>query len=147
MAVNHDLSTYLIISRQVSPSSSNTMHNAIVTIFSYLEYKHIPDDSYVGSVIDDLSNSFSDCVITYSAVINYIICVHSRELNNCFIKPCDSSKVFPSFCKQPTTSPVSLEVNGIENGTVVTIFCETNNCTHTESEVMLFNIQIRKYKF
>ena len=122
---------------------------AVYIVIIFLEYRHIPHTAYVGTVIDDLSNSFRDCNITLEdSAINYVICVHSRELTDCYANPCESTKVFPSFCNEQTTSsgPVSLEVNGIENGNVVKIFCLTDsNCTGGVSEVMLFNIQIRKY--
>ena len=109
-----------------------------------IEYRHIPNASYTGTVIDDLSNAY--CNITDSPT-NYEICVHSRELNDCSNR-CLNTKVYPSYCNTQTTSsgPVSLEVNETENGTVVTIFCMTDsNCTGGVSNVMIFNIQIRKY--
>ena len=102
----------------------------------------------MGTIIDDLSNSFSDCSITDDAAINYTICVHSRDLKDCFTEKCESTKVFPSFCfnNQTTNGPVSLEVNGVDNGTIVSIFCtKQNDCSGKISEVMLFNIQICKH--
>ena len=37
---------------------------------------------------------------------------------------------------------ISLEVNGVENGTTVSIYCSRTDCMDSFSNVMLFNIGI-----
>ena len=104
-------------------------------------YKFIAGN-YTGSVIDDLSNEHG-CDFG-SLLIDYTICIHSRGSTDCFATPCGNGHIYTSFCNQtnPSEERVSLQVSGVENGTVVSIFCLGNNCRGSFSNVMLFNIGI-----
>ena len=99
-----------------------------------------------GSIIDDLSNDYG-CDFG-GPVVDYKICIHTGESNNCYATPCGNGKIYTSLCSGSTTSNerVSLEVDEVENGTVVSIFCARTDCNGFHSNVMLFNIGICKFK-
>ena len=96
----------------------------------------------MGPIINDLSNDYG-CDVG-NPVIDYKICIRAGDSNNCFESPCGNGKIFTSLCHESftTSGSVSLEVNGAENGTVVSIFCQSNDCRGRPSNVMLFNIEI-----
>ena len=104
----------------------------------------------MGTVIDDISNN-SNTTGCLGRHINYKICIHSINLegsnaNGCFDSPCGNGNVFLSSCNQTNGSEgVGLEVNDAENDTIISIFCERNNCTGGISEEMLLNIALRKF--
>ncbi|CAI8013367.1 hypothetical protein GBAR_LOCUS8490 [Geodia barretti] len=95
-----------------------------------------------GRIIDDLSNDYG-CDFG-SPVIEYSICIYSGDSNDCFANPCGNGQIFTSLCSGSTSSDgtVGLEVGEVENGTVVSIFCQRTDCRGYFSNVLLFNIGI-----
>jgi hypothetical protein len=111
-----------------------------MVVFS-AEYKVVPSN-FTGTIIDDLSNDYCDFT---NFVIHYRLCINSGGTNECFENPCGDSKIYPSLCRSlKTNGPVTLEASGIENGTIVSIYCLGFDCEGTFSEVMVFNLQICK---
>lgn len=98
--------------------------------------------NFTGPIINDLSNGHG-CDFG-SPIIDYTICLNSGSSTNCFATPCGNGRIYTSFCNQSQLSQesVSLQVNGAENGTVVSIFCSGFDCTGQFSNIMLFNIRI-----
>ena len=106
------------------------------------EYKLIQSD-YSGTIIEDLSNNFHCDFAGF--LVDYEICIHSVDSNDCFSNPCGDGKIYTSFCKNDSSSKVGLEVNGVKNGTVLSIYCLRRDCSGEPSKVMLFNVAIRKF--
>jgi hypothetical protein len=104
-------------------------------------YKFIAGN-YTGFIIDDLSNEYG-CDFG-ALLIDYTICIHSRGSTDCYATPCGNGHIYTTFCNQtnPSEERVSLQVSGVQNGTVVSIFCLGNDCRGSFSNVMLFNIGI-----
>ena len=98
-----------------------------------------------GTLIEDLSNDYG-CDFG-GPVVDYKICIHSGESNDCFVTPCGNGHIYTSLCSDSPHSDgrVSLEVNSAKNGTVVSIFCPRTDCKGVFSNVMLFNIGICKF--
>ena len=100
---------------------------------------------FTGTIIDDLSNDY--CNFS-SPHIDYKICVRSPQgSNECFETPCGNGKIYTSLCSEnyQVGTAVSLEVSEAENGTIVSIFCQSNDCRGKPSNVMVFNIGLCKY--
>ena len=103
------------------------------------EYKVVPSN-YTGTIIDDLSNDYCDF---NSLIINYRICIHSGGANECFEDPCGNGKIYTSHCGSTSRDArVSLETAGVENGTIISIFCFGIDCRGNPSNVMVFNVKI-----
>ncbi|CAI8023125.1 hypothetical protein GBAR_LOCUS13542 [Geodia barretti] len=101
--------------------------------------KYVPSN-FAGTIIEDLSNEYCDF---NGFVINYSICVNSRGTNECFQHPCGNGKIYTSLCNSVAIDgPVTLQASGVENGTIVSIFCFDFDCHGRFSEVMVFNLQI-----
>ena len=95
-------------------------------------------NGHVGSM-KDLTNDY--CNFS-STVIDYKICIYSE---GCFETPCGNGKVYTSLCDgyfQLDDEPVSLKVNETENGTIVSIFCQREDCRGNPSNLMVFNMEI-----
>ena len=108
---------------------------------SFVGYKHITNN-FTGTIINDLSNDFCDFG---SPDINYKICIRSPQgSNDCYETPCGNGKIHTSLCSgnHVADAPVSLEVSGAENGTIVSLFCQSNDCRGKPSNVMVFNFEI-----
>ena len=111
-----------------------------IAYFFLAEYKFIAE----GRIIDDLSNEYG-CDFD-SPFIDYQICILSGTSNDCFETPCGNGQIRTSLCNCSTTASknerVGLEVNEVENGTIVSIFCPRRDCRGIFSNVMIFNIGI-----
>ena len=99
-----------------------------------------------GTLIEDLSNDYG-CDFG-GPVVDYKICIHSGKSNDCFNTPCGNGHIYTSLCSDSPHSDgrVSLEVDAANNGTVVSIFCARTDCKGFFSNVMLFNVGIRKFQ-
>ena len=98
--------------------------------------------NYTGPIIDDLSNEYCDFG---SKVVDYKICTHTPGgSNDCFDTPCGNGLIYTSLCSDnyQVDTPVSLEVSGAVNGTIVSVFCQSNDCQGKPSNVMVFNIEL-----
>lgn len=106
-----------------------------------LELKAIPR-KYAGP-IRNLSNIYCDFG---SVVVDYKICIYYERLTECFEDPCGNGKIYTSLCGRNTThnETVNLEVDGVENGTIVSLYCLREDCRGHPSNLMVFNIEIRK---
>ena len=113
-------------------------YNYALLMFIAIESKHIPNLSFVGTIVPDLSTYSIHNY--YEGRSQYTFCVNSEEICKCYIDPCDSERVFPSFCNNSLS--VGLEVDAVENGTIVSIYNISND---GKSNVLLLNIQICKY--
>ncbi|CAI8054105.1 hypothetical protein GBAR_LOCUS29567 [Geodia barretti] len=103
------------------------------------ESRYIPSQ-YTGTIIEDLTNDYCDF---NSFVIEYRICVYSGGTNECFEDPCGNGEIYTSRCgTQNFGAVVSLETNGVENGTIISIFCFGIDCRGNPSNVMVFNVII-----
>lgn len=129
-----------------NPQVSSTFRSAIVANIPYIFFVEVKKIStnYTGT-LRNLSNNFCDFA---SGIIDYKICVYHEGLTECFQNPCGNGKVYTSLCggNAVDNETVSLEVNGVENGTIVSIYCQREDCRSRPSNLLLFNIQICKCK-
>ncbi|CAI8013376.1 hypothetical protein GBAR_LOCUS8492 [Geodia barretti] len=98
--------------------------------------------NFTGTIIDDLSNDYCDFG---SPHIDYKICILSPQgSNECFETPCGNGKIYTSLCSEnyQNGTVVSLEVSEAENGTIISIFCQSNDCRGKPSNVMVFNTEV-----
>jgi hypothetical protein len=122
-------------------SCSDTPKRFYIPNINETGYRLITSD-FTGTIIDDLSNDY--CNFS-SPHIDYKICVRSPQgSNECFETPCGNGKIYTSLCSEnyQVGTAVSLEVSEAENGTIVSIFCQSNDCRGKPSNVMVFNIRL-----
>jgi hypothetical protein len=118
-----------------------------IPMFNRTEYKSI-QSNYSGTLIDELSNDYGcDFVLG----LNYRICIYSKVSNmtECFRNPCGNDRIYTSLCNNTTpksnltNNNISLEVNGAESGTIVSILCPGIICNGgNPRDILLFNIGI-----
>jgi hypothetical protein len=112
--------------------------NIYIPNFKQPDIKAIPSN-YTGP-IKDLPNNYCDFS---SVVIDYKICIHSEELTECFEDPCGNGQIHTSLCGPSyKNEKVSLEVNGVANGTIVSIYCQREDCKGNPSNLMVLNLEI-----
>jgi hypothetical protein len=118
-----------------------------IPMFNRTEYKSI-QSNYSGTLIDELSNDYGcDFVLG----LNYRICIYSKVSNmtECFRNPCGNDRIYTSLCNNTTpksnltNNNISLEVNGAESGTIVSILCPGIICNGgNPRDILLFNVGI-----
>ncbi|CAI8018598.1 Pikachurin [Geodia barretti] len=127
--------------------SSDCAGMVYIPMFNRTVYKSIPS-SYSGTLIDELSNDYGcDFVLG----LNYRICIYSKVSNmtECFRNPCGNDRIYTSLCNNTTpksnltNNDISLEVNGAESGTIVSILCPGIICNGgNPRDILLFNVGI-----
>ena len=93
--------------------------------------------------IRNLSNEYCDFG---SFIIDYKICTYFEGLTECFEDPCVNGKIYTSICggNSLENENVSLVVDGVENGTIVSMYCQREDCRSQPSNLLAFNIEICK---
>ena len=73
-------------------------------------------------------------------------------MTECFRNPCGNDRIYTSLCNNTTpksnltNNNISLEVNGAESGTIVSILCPGIICNGgNPRDILLFNIGICKF--
>ena len=104
--------------------------------------------SYHGNISDNINDLFDEYCYTRnytSKLINLKLCVHTRTSNKCFNlseSENENHTVYLKCCNN--TKTFSLEVNGVDNETIIYLSYIDINCKGEDSNVILSNFKICK---
>ena len=118
------------------------LKNVTDLLWNIAENITIPKN-YNGSIIEDLGSLSNDYC---GNSVDYKICIFDTERSNCFdIKNLQNKNniIYILISEgESGAQSVSLQVNSITNGTVISVFCISQDCASHISNVLLTSLQI-----